>query len=149
MLKIGVFQKKDELLAQVLFEAFKECGYDAEILLNSGDADICVLTSECNVKSCNSKIVILPNSMAISTNASEIITYGLCCKNTLTVSSCIGNNMVFSLQRTILTHSGARVDVQDFPATLSDPDEPELVLATVAVLLAADVPVSQISLLPF
>ena len=148
MLKIGVQQKKNELLYPVLDASLKACSHTAQLSLRT-DADIVVFTENAFCNKCSAKTLILPNSKCVDTTASQIITYGLCCKNTLTVSSCIGSNMIFSLQRMITTASGVRIDVQDFPVSLSDPDEPELVLATVATLLAADVPVSQISTLDF
>ena len=57
--------------------------------------------------------------------------------------------MVLSLQRSVRTLSGTEIEVQDFPITVSDPDEPEVVLAAVAALIACDVPISEISKLPF
>ena len=148
MLKIGVQQEGNELLYRVLEASLKACSRSAQ-LTHTTDADIIVFTENASCSKCSAKTLILPNSKCVDTTASQIITYGLCCKNTLTISSCIGCNMVFSLQRMITTASGVRIDVQDFPISLSDPDEPELVLATVATLLAADVPVSQISKLDF
>ena len=146
MLKINVLQKDGELLKPVLANAFKECKTDVEF---SSDSDIGIFTASTPKHSCSAKIVISPDAKKISTDAGEIITYGLCCKNTLTISSCIRNNMVLSLQRSVKTLSGTEIEAQDFPVTISDHDEPEVVLAAVAALLACDVPISQISKLPF
>lgn len=146
MLKIKVMQNEDELLRQVLIDAFRECRTDVEI---SDDADVSIFTANAKNCSSSSRIVISPDAKSISTDASEIITYGLCCKNTLTVSSYIDNTMVLSLQRAVLTLNGTEIEVQDFPVTITDPDEPEVVLAAVATLLACDVPVERISSIPF
>lgn len=146
MLKINVFQKDDELLREVLVNAFKECKTDVEI---SGDSDVSIFSASTPNCACASKIVISPDAKNISTDASEIITYGLCCKNTLTISSYIEDRMVLSLQRAVKTLTGKEVEVQDFPVIISDPDEPELVLAAVATLIACDIPINQISALPF
>ena len=146
MLKINVLQNEDEILKQVIVNAFKECKTDVEIGANS---DLSIFTTNTPENSCSSKIVISPDAKVIFTDALQIITYGLCCKNTLTISSCIGKNMVISLQRSVITLSGAEIEVQDFPITISDPDEPEVVLAAVATLIACDVPISKISKLPF
>ncbi|MBR5478850.1 MAG: hypothetical protein IKU84_01575 [Clostridia bacterium] len=146
MLKINVLQNDDELLREVLINAFKECKTDVEI---SQDSDVCIFSASTPNSMCTSKIAISPDAKNISTDAVEIITYGLCCKNTLTISSYIENRMVISLQRSVKTLNGNEVEVQDFPVIISDPDEPELVLAAVATLIVCDVPISQISKLPF
>ena len=146
MLKINVLQNEGELLKQVLINAFVECKRDVEF---GADSDISIFTANTPKNSCSSKIAISPDAKNISTDARQIITYGLCCKNTLTISSCIGCNMVLSLQRSVRTLSGTEIEVQDFPITVSDPDEPEVVLAAVAALIACDVPISEISKLPF
>ena len=146
MLKINVLQNDDELLKQVLINAFRECRVDVEF---GASSDLSIFTANSPKHSCSSKIVISPDSKSISTNANQIITYGLCCKNTLTISSCIGSNMVISLQRSVKTLNGTEIEVQDFPITISDPEEPEVVLATVATLIACDIPISVISKLPF
>ncbi len=146
MLKINVLQKEGEILKQALISAFKNCNTDIEL---SEDAKVSVFTPGIQKSSCSSRIVIAPDSKSIITDASEIITYGLCCKNTLTISSYTGNNMVLSLQRSILTLSGTEVEVQDFPVTITALGEPEVILATVATLIACDVPVPKISTLPF
>lgn len=151
MLKIGVCQGKEEFLDRVLRASFDEAGMDVKILCgNNLDTDICVLATCGELQKTSAKIVIVPDSKTFpSISASEVITYGLCCKNTLTVSSCIESDLVLSLQRTLVTHNGLRIEEQDFPVKLTDPDEPELILAAVATLLAADVPISVISSLPF
>lgn len=150
MLKINVLQKENELLFPVIKGALLECDLNCEVALNNKEqADIAVLSDGTKASFCNTKILITPNSKEIKTTASEIITYGLCCKNTLTISSFIENNMVFSLQRAIRSIGGRRVEVQDFPAIISDADELEVVLAAVSVLLAADVQITKISSLPF
>lgn len=146
MLKINVLQNDGELLKQVIANAFEECKTDVEFGL---DADLSIFTANTPKSTCSSKIVISPDAKNISTDANQIITYGLCCKNTLTISSCIGGHMVLSLQRSVITLSGSEIEVQDFPITVSDPDEPEVVLGTVAALIACDVPISEISKLPF
>lgn len=150
MLKINVLQKENELLFPVIKGSLLECDLNCKVLLNSKEqSDIAILSNDTQASFCDAKILIIPNSKVIKTTASEIITYGLCCKNTLTVSSFIENNMVFSLQRAIRSIGGKRIDVQDFPAIISDADEPEVVLAAVSVLLAADVQIAKISSLPF
>ena len=146
MLKINVFQKDDELFREVLVTAFRECKTDVEICR---DSDISIFTASTPTNTCSSKIVISPDAKKITTDANEIITYGLCCRNTLTISSYIDDKMVLSLQRAVKTIGGNEVEVQDFPVIISDPEEPELVLAAVATLIASDVPIEEISMLPF
>ncbi len=150
MLKINVLQKENELLLPVIQETIRECNLNSEVISNETETtDITILTENSPAISCSSKILITPNSKTIETTAYEIITYGLCCKNTLTISSFIENNMVISLQRAIRTISGKQIEVQDFSVSVSDKDEPELVLAAVSILLAADIDVSDISKLSF
>lgn len=150
VIKINALQKENELLLHVIYAAVRECNLDSEVFSDERkSADIAILSDASTAKSCNSKIFITPNSKTIKTTASEIITYGLCCKNTLTISSFIENNMVLSLQRTIRTITGKQIEAQDFSITVSDKDEPELVLAAVSLLLVADVPIYEISRLSF
>ncbi len=150
MQTIGVNQGRFEPLDLVLRAAFNAAGVPVSIQKGRNDAVLCVLSAQGSAAGLSAKIAIVPGTLSCSpTAASEIITYGLCCKNTLTVSSCIDSTLVVSLQRALVTLAGKRVEEQDFPVSISDPDEPELVLAAVAALLAADVPVSAISALAF
>lgn len=149
MIRITICQNENEILDRVISEAFKESKVAIECTHGSS-CDICLLSSAGTPTHTDAKILIIPDTKQISTlNAQEVISYGLCCKNTLTVSSCIDNTLVISLQRKIRTLGDASIEEQDFSVKISDPDEPEMILAAIATLLVSDVPINVISSLPF
>lgn len=167
---IGIYQTENSRLADIIKTAlvtvgFKisgpdtVCNYDKnDIFLYSADfaaffpdkLDICILES--GYRSSNSfptaSYVIMPDISGISTIKQlcpkSVITYGLSCKNTVTVSSVIRNNMVVSIQRELVTISGARIDAQEFPVSLQDINNVDSALASVALLLQLNIPIEKI-----
>ena len=106
-----------------------------------------------NSVSFSAKIVVAPDTLnpsLIQTCAlHHVVTYGLCRKNTVTVSSLIDGKLVVSIQRDIVTLSDAHVDEQEFHVGLNNPDAADAVLAVVTSLLLLDVSIEQISALTF
>ncbi|MEG2858226.1 MAG: hypothetical protein RR994_06370, partial [Clostridia bacterium] len=119
---------------------------------NENCCDICIAACAPTCAA-RSDIVIAPGTMPASCLESlaprSIVTYGLCCKNTLTVSSHIDGTLFITLQRALITFVGNRVEEQEFRVSVSDLSDVELVLAAVAVLILAGVPISHISTLEF
>lgn len=112
-----------------------ESGYDGTIRLPS--ASIAVVPECCDIEKVNA---LEPKS---------VVSYGLCCKNTVTVSSLIDSSLVISVQREIVTLSGTRIVEQEFSVEIRSTDRVDAVLAVVSALLIADVPIEQIKQIQF
>ncbi len=168
---IGVYQNKDSYFAKIIEETISHSGLnispaqenanntkDISIMFHAVECpalfpdtlDICILES--GFKKSNSfpqaNCVIVPDICNIATInqlcPKSVITYGLSCKNTVTVSSLIGNQMVISIQRELVTISGSRIEAQEFPVNLIDINAVEAVLAAVAILLILGVSTEKI-----
>lgn len=167
MFCIGICQNKPDFLSRLISAAVVECGfsvfyfegkeisipkdcqkavaivavplpYDSDI-----EFDLCVYEPEfCrNSDSLSSKLAIIPDSCKTQqfNGIKNIITYGLCRKNTVTVSSLIADDLVISVQREFPTLDGTTVDSQEFHVTLKSIDDVEDALALTTTLLALGV----------
>lgn len=156
MLKIGIYQRDCEVYDRVISAALAECNVPAEVRCAESldpPLDICVLTGSEVESHHPANIVVAPATCDASCVAKysprSIVSFGLCCKNTITVSSLLENILIISIQRELVTLTNKHVDEQEFSVSISDPEEPELILAAVAILLLADVPIDKICTIAF
>ena len=164
---IGICQNHPDLLARVISAARTESGFpvffcegkaitvpkdsaDTVAIIVSNEPydtnvqfDLCVYEPNFrrNSAGLNTTLAIIPDSCKPNQfqNAENVITYGLCSKNTVTVSSLIANDLVISVQREIPTLTGCFVDAQEFHVTLSITDDVDDALAVVSTLLVLGV----------
>ena len=112
--------------------------------------DICILESgyEKSNSFPQANTVIVPDICSVSTinqlNPKSVITYGLSCKNTVTVSSLIQSKLVISVQREIVSLEKKRIVEQEFSIDLKNSSQIEALLASVSLLLLLDVPIETI-----
>lgn len=112
--------------------------------------DICILESgyEKSNSFPQADTVIVPDICSVSTisqlNPKSVITYGLSCKNTVTVSSLIQNKLIISVQREIVSLEKKRIVEQEFSIDVKDSSQIEALLASVSLLLLLDVPIETI-----
>ncbi len=173
MFCIGICQNQPDFLARIISAALTESGFpvfycdgksiriphdDAKslTLVVSGEPydseiqfDLCVFEPNFQNRSelRNATRAIIPDSFRPEDLGpmENAITYGLCHKNTVTVSSLIGNDLVISVQREIPTLSGDPVDPQEFHIKLAPFGDVEDALAVVTTLLAFGVTPEKIS----
>ena len=173
MFCIGICQNQPDFLARIISAALTESGFpvfycegkaikvpeeSAELLalVVSGEPydseiqfDLCVFEQNFSRRAhvCNATRAIIPDTFHPNNLrlAEHVITYGLCHKNTVTVSSLIGDDLVISIQREIPTLCGGTVDPQEFHITLAPFGEIEDALAVVATLLVFGVTPEKIS----
>lgn len=173
MFCIGICQDQPDFLARIISAALTESGFpvfycegkaiqvpkeDAKTfaLVVSGEPydseiqfDLCVFEPNFHrtLEVRNATRAIIPDTFRPSDLqfVENVITYGLCHKNTVTVSSLIGDDLVISIQREIPTLSGSTVDPQEFHIKLAPFGEIEDALAVVTTLLAFGVAPEKIS----
>jgi len=167
MFCIGICQNEPDFLARLISAAVVECGfsvfyfdgnftripkddgntvaivatnppYDSEV-----EFDLCVYEPDfCrNATGVRANLAIIPDSCKTQQfgGIKNIITYGLCRKNTVTVSSLIADDLVISVQREFPTLCGTAVDAQEFHVTLPSVDDVDDALALVTTLLTLGV----------
>lgn len=173
MFCIGICQNRPDFLARIISAALTESGFpvfycegkairvpkdDAKTLalVVSGEPyhseiqfDLCVFEPNFHKTTdvCNATRAIIPDTFRPNDFrfAENVITYGLCHKNTVTVSSLIEDDLVISIQREIPTLCGGIVDPQEFHIKLAPFGEIEDALAVVATLLVFGVTPEKIS----
>lgn len=173
MFCIGICQNEPDFLARIISAALTESGFPVffcegkAIAIPNDDAktvaivvssepydsnlrfDLCVYEPNfCrSTGTFSTALAIIPDSCSPRQfkNAESVITYGLCRKNTVTVSSLIGQDLVISVQREIPTLTGSIVDAQEFHVLLPEVDDVDDVLAVVSTLLALGVDPKKIS----
>ncbi len=74
-----------------------------------------------------------------------VITYGLCNKATLTISSITAEHIVLCLQRSILTFSGNVIEPQEFSIPISSECDPETIMLITAMCLVSGIPASNLT----
>lgn len=149
---VGVYQNKNSNFSNIIKEIIADSKTDldcSKIVFHAVDCpalfpdslDICILESgfENSNSFPHADYVIVPDICNISTikqlSPKSVVTYGLSCKNTITVSSLIDKQMVISIQRELVAITGCRIDPQEFPISLKDINTVEAILASVAILL--------------
>ncbi len=117
--------------------------------------DICILESgyEKSNSFPQADTVIVPDICSVSTisqlKPKSVITYGLSCKNTVTVSSLIQSKLVISIQREIVSLSKKRIIEQEFTTSLKNSNQIEALLASISLLLLLDIPSDMIKNMEF
>ena len=112
--------------------------------------DLCVLESAELPQGAlpGAQLAVVPDLCKVETvrllQPKSIVTYGLSCKNTVTVSSFIAQKLVVSIQREIKTLSGISIPEQEFSIHLTSAELVEAALASVTVLLLLDTPIPSI-----
>lgn len=173
MFCIGICQNHPDFLARMISAALTESGHpvfycEGKIIQapkNSADAvtllvcsepydseigfDLCVYEPNFSktAHACCASLAIIPDTMhPIQLQKSEhVITYGLCQKNTVTVSSLVQKDLVIAIQREIPTLAGEMVDAQEFHVKLSQFGDINDALAIVSTLLVSGVSPEKIS----
>ncbi len=116
-----------------------------------GTCDVLLIGTEppLRTKYTSAKTLIVPDCINVDSlfgfSAGNVISYGLCSKDTITVSSLIGNRLVVSLQRELSALSGEVIPEQDFCISISDAENADSVLGTVGLLLVCGMPPDKIS----
>lgn len=162
---IGIYQNTGSKFSNILTSALCSCGHRISKCHNDGAIsvytaecasmlpdylDVCVLESGHKKSESfpQAHTVIVPDICSVSTitqlNPKSVITYGLSCKNTVTVSSLVDTRLIISIQREIVTASGKRTGEQEFAVELSNVNQIEAVLASTALLLFMDTSVDSI-----
>lgn len=139
MIHVAVFENESFPLSRSLLS----CS-DCAIITNPPDfkSDIALISSSFSKKvfSIKSNIAIVPDSLdknlASEISANNIISYGLCRKNTVTASSLIGSKLGISLQRKIPDVFGHILDEQELIVNIDDGAHTEEALGVVSALLA-------------
>ncbi len=167
MVCIGICQNEPNFLARIISATVSDCGFsvfyfDSEeirvpkeesdtvaiVAVNKSydsdvEFDLCVYESEfCkNLKGIRSNLAIIPDTCKTQPfhETNNIITYGLCRKNTVTVSSLVADDLVISVQREFPTLFGETVDAQEFHVKLPSIEDVDDTLALVTTLLALGV----------
>lgn len=167
MVCIGICQNEPNFLARIISATVTDCGFsvfyfDEEVIRVPKDDsntvaivalnhpydsdvefDLCIYESDFCKKPCRvrSDLAIIPDTCKIQSlnELKNIITYGLCRKNTVTVSSLIADDLVISVQREFPTLFGGTVDSQEFHVTLPNVEDVDDALAIVTTLLALGV----------
>lgn len=97
---------------------------------------------QANIKA---SVVISPETIDTdiinSLSPKSVISYGICSKNTVTVSSLIETSLVVSIQRELVSLSGKRIEEQEIAIELEDAADLDSVLACIAVLFLLDIEV--------
>ena len=100
-----------------------------------------------------SKILIVPDCMDASAIpecfSDSVISYGLRKKNTVTVSSLIGERLAVTVQRQIPTANGNVVAEQEFPINITHGENSDKALGIISTLLVLDVPPDKIAKITF
>ena len=167
---IGIYQKTNSSFSDTVSDALRACGIDVcpcgngrrhepcGIALYTADCaalfpdflDICVLESAHRISNSfpRAERVIMPDICSVAAISQlapkSVVTYGLSCKNTVTVSSLIKGRMVVSIQREIVSVSGHRTVEQEFSMAAPDCGAVEATLASAALLLMLDVPIDTV-----
>ncbi len=149
---IGILDK-NRSISDVLKASLYECGicnvtvesalegesYDA-VLIGTDPPEICT---------CNADILIVADCISshriLPLTAKSVISYGLCQKDTVTVSSLINERLVISLQREIPTFLNHIVSEQDFCIDIKSADAIDTTLGIITALLVSDVSPETIS----
>ncbi len=153
MARIGVLEHgqsiSDYLRAALTYfgvqsaEIFSAC--DGE----SYDVVVIGIDAPFDIPTCDTNILIIPdciNATGISQlTANSVVSYGLCKKNTLTVSSLIGSRLVVSIQREISTICGDNVGEQELCINIQNFDSVDMLLGIITTLLVADISPEAIS----
>jgi len=82
-------------------------------------ADLVVISPLATVRRARGRYVILPGESRVKVSADCAVTYGLCARDTVTMSSLSEDSMVISLQRNILTLGSGLAECQEIPVALS------------------------------
>jgi len=168
---IGIYQKKGSVFSDIICNTLELC--DIKISRCSGEnesskdypipvftvecpalfpdyLDICILESGYQKSNSfpNANTVIVPDICSISTikqlAPKSVVTCGLSCKNTVTVSSLIENKLIVSIQREIVSLYGNKISEQEFSIDFKEIDQIEAILAAISVLLLIDIPICEI-----
>lgn len=149
MTRIGI-ASQDEISTKLPFHCDAECQ-----IVREGICDVLLIGTHppLHTRYTSAKTLIAPDCVNVDSlsgfSAKNVVSYGLCKKNTVTVSSLIGNRLVVSLQRELPTLYGDRLLEQDFCVNLLHAENADSVLGTVALLLVCGVPPHEISELSF
>ena len=74
-----------------------------------------------------------------------VITYGLCNKATLTLSSIEQDRMVLCLQRSVTDLGGNKIEPQEFSVSPSKEYDPEIIMLIAAICMISGVPADKLS----
>ncbi len=135
--------------------SFGVCGADIAPLAADESYDAIIISTEApdTIPECNTDILIIPDCMSAKSisrvSAKSVVSYGLCKKNTLTVSSLIGTRLVVSLQREITTILNSTISEQEFCIDIEHADGIDSFLGIIAALLIADISPETISRVTF
>lgn len=139
--KVIQIPKKDATRVTILLSSEP---YDSEIPF-----DLCVYEPNFSktAPTCYASLAIIPDTLrpVQFQGAQHVITYGLCQKNTVTVSSLVGEDLVIAIQREIPTLLGETVDAQEFHVKFSQFGDINDTLAIVSTLLVSGVSPEKIS----
>lgn len=176
---IGIYQNKNSSFSENICTSLSYFGFNTSVCTNEKETsissecdtfyifpveypallpdhlDICILESgyEKSNSFPQADTVIVPDICNVSTitqlNPKSVITYGLSCKNTVTVSSLIQSKLVVSIQREIVSLSKKRIVEQEFTTSLKNSNKIESLLASISLLLLLDIPSDMIEKIDF
>lgn len=139
MISIGVFENEDFTFSKELLRLT-----DCALITNPQSArlDIALVSGSLYKKPyfSEAKLLIIPDSLdrdiIPAFSSKNIISYGLCRKNTITASSLIASRLAISLQRKIEDICGNTIEEQEFIMSLHEGENAEEMLGLVSTLLA-------------
>ncbi len=139
MISVGVFENEDFSFSKELLRLT-----DCALITNpqSARVDIALVSGNLYKKPffSESSLLILPDSLdrdiIPAFYAKNIISYGLCRKNTVTASSLVASRLAISLQRKLQDIGGKVIEEQEFIMPLNTGEKTEDMLGLVATLLA-------------
>ena len=147
MISIAVAEKRGNELFTLIHGCAARCGLEAVLLRpDTGEkCDVLVMAPSYARKSAILKklpvacdTVVLPGLCALETaGARQIVSYGLSPRDTLTLSSMNGGNMVAALLREIVNIGGKRLDRQEIVLPPGNGLNPAGLLAALGALLCA------------
>lgn len=148
MISVGVFENEAFTLSKALLK-HANCA----LMTNpkSATLDIALVSENLCRKpdTITSKLVIVPDSLdrdlLSAFCAKNLISYGLCRKNTITASSLVKSRLAVSLQRKMADIYGRVIEEQEMIVSLKEPTHPEDALGLVSALLALGISPEQIS----
>ena len=139
MISIGVFENEDFTFSKELLRLT-----DCALITNPQSArlDIALVSGKLYKRPYQSeaKLLIIPDSLdrdiVPAFSSRNIISYGLCRKNTITASSLIASRLAISLQRKFKDISGNEIEEQEIITSLKNVDKAEEMLGLVSTFLA-------------
>ncbi len=148
MISVGVFEDEAFTFSKALLRLTK-----CALITNPKNArlDIALVSGNLCRKPdiITSELVIVPDSLdrdlLSAFCAKNLISYGLCRKNTVTASSLVKSRLAISLQRKMADIYGKVIEEQEMIISLKETEQPEDALGLVSALLALGIAPERIS----